>query len=235
MARETSVSTVVIPRRCNGALHSGQGGYSSGVFSSLVAGPTDVSLRRPVPLDTALDVERDGGGARVLDGETVIAEIGAAPELTLDVPRVDLADARTAADRYRGTGLEEFSRCFVCGPDREDAFGVFTAQVGDRRIVASPWTPQARAADADGSALPAHVWAALDCPTYYASYLDGFVPSFLVRMQARLDAPVAAGEEHVVVGWPLETDGRKRHAASAVLGPGGEVLAVAQALLVEPR
>ena len=33
----------------------------------------------------------------------------------------------------------------------------------------------------------------------------------------------------------IETDGRKRHAGSAVLAPGGEALAVAHALLIEPR
>jgi hypothetical protein len=79
------------------------------------------------------------------------------------------------------------------------------------------------------------VWAALDCPTYYASYLDGPKLSFLVRLQVRIDAPVAVGEEHVVLAWPLGVDGRKRHAAAAVLDGDGAVLALARGLLVEPR
>jgi hypothetical protein len=41
-------------------------------------------------------------------------------------------------------------------------------------------------------------------------------------------APVAVGEEHVVIGWPLARDGRKLRAGSAVLGAGGEVLAIAR-------
>jgi hypothetical protein len=38
-----------------------------------------------------------------------------------------------------------------------------------------------------------------------------------------------------VIAWPIEIDGRKRHAGSAVLSRDGEALAVARALLIEPR
>ncbi len=76
----------------------------------------------------------------------------------------------------------------------------------------------------------------LDCPTYFALYADGDLPlSVLARLTARIDAPVTVGEEHVVIGWPIASDGRKQHAGSAVLSADGEVLAVARALLVEPR
>ena len=39
----------------------------------------------------------------------------------------------------------------------------------------------------------------------------------------------------VVIAWPLEVDGRKRRAGSAVLSADGETLAVARALMIEPR
>ena len=84
--------------------------------------------------------------------------------------------------------------------------------------------------------LPEFVWAVLDCPTYFAAYLDEELPlSVLARLTARIDAPVLAGEEHVVLSWPIGVDGRKRHAGCAVLSSDGEALAVAQALLIEPR
>jgi hypothetical protein len=226
---------MLVPQRCNGALHAGQGGYCAGVFAQFVDGPAATNLRRPVPLDTPLDVERSDEGARILAGETVLAEVVAGGELALDVPRVSPEEAREAAAGYRGTGLDEFARCYVCGPEREDAFGVFPARVGDRDVVASPWTPPPWTAGDEGRTRPEHVWAALDCPTYYASYLDGPMLSFLVRLQVRIEAPVAVGEEHVVVAWPLGVDGRKRHAAAAVLDRDGAVLALAQGLLVEPR
>lgn len=226
---------MVIPLRCNGALHSGQGGYCAGVFARLLDVPAAVNLRSPVPLDTPLDVERTAERARVLDGETVVAEVVAGGELALDVPGVSPEEAREAAAGYRGTGLGEFAQCYVCGPEREDALGVFPSRVGDREVVASPWIPAAWTADDDGCTRPEHVWGALDCPTYYASYLDGPQWSFLVRLQVRIDAPVAVGEEHVVVAWPLGVEGRKRQAAAAVLDRDGALLALARGLLVEPR
>jgi hypothetical protein len=39
----------------------------------------------------------------------------------------------------------------------------------------------------------------------------------------------------VIVGWPLKTDGRKHHSASAVLDEHGTTLAVARALWIRLR
>jgi hypothetical protein len=61
------------------------------------------------------------------------------------------------------------------------------------------------------------------------------VPAVLARVVCRVEAPVSAGEEHVVIAWPLESDGRKRHAGSALLSRQGEALAVSRALLIERR
>jgi hypothetical protein len=238
MPPASALSThVVVPRRFNGPRRSGNGGYSSGVFAGLVDGPAEVSLRSPVPLDAPLAVERGDPGLRVLHGDVLVAEVHPAGDLAVgDVPRVDRGEAHLATGGYTGTGLDVFACCYVCGPRRRDSFAVYAGAVGERALVATPWTPPVWAAGPDGAVLPEHVWAALDCPTYFASHLDGeWRLSFLVRMQARLDAPVLPDEEHVVVAWPLGTDRRKRHAASAVLGPAGDVLAVARALLVEAR
>ena len=73
-----------------------------------------------------------------------------------------------------------------------------------------------------GRCCPEFVWAVLDCPTYFAVYTDGELPmSFLGRMATRIDAPVTAGEQHVVIAWPIGVDGRKRHAGAAVLSGEG--------------
>ncbi len=113
---------------------------------------------------------------------------------------------------------------------------MFAGTVSGRELVASPWTPPEWTADEAGRVLPEFVWAVMDCPTYFAVYRDGELPmSFLGRMAARIDAPVASGEEHVVMSWPISVDGRKRLAGAAVVSGGGEVLAVARALMIEPR
>src|SRR4029077_12526965 len=103
-------------------------------------------------------------------------------------------------------------------------------------LVASPWTPPAWTADDDGRVRPEFIWAVMDCPTYFAIYRDGELPmSFLGRMAARIDAAVSAGEEHVVIAWPLEADGRKRQAGAAVLSAGGGGLAGGRGRVLRPR
>jgi hypothetical protein len=207
------------------------------VIAELVEGPAEVRLRSPVPLDATLEVRREDGSVRVHDGETLIAESVTAPELEVDVPEaVSPEEARAARERYRGSTEGLFSNCFVCGPARADALGVFAGTVSGRELVASPWTPPEWTADYAGRVLPEFVWAVMDCPTYFAVYRDGELPlSFLGRMAARIDAPVVAGDEHVVMAWPIAADGRKQHAGAAVVSADGDVLAVARVLMIEPR
>jgi hypothetical protein len=230
--------SLTIPKRFNGPLDSGNGGYSSGAIAGFLGGPAEVTLRRPVPLDRKLAVEPGSHGAfRVLDGEDLIADARPVPDLALDVPAAPTpGQARVAASRYRGLADGMFSRCFVCGRAREDAFGVFAGEVDGRDLVASPWTPPSWTAGPEGYVLPEFVWAVLDCPTYFALYMRGELPmSVLARLTANIAAPVRAGEEQVVIAWPIAAEGRKRHAGSAVVSADGDVLASARALLIEPR
>lgn len=230
-------SSVSIPKRFNGPLDSGNGGYCSGVLAGFVDGPAQVSLRSPVPLETRLDVIAGEESVRMVDGETLIAEAHRAAPLDLEAPvAVALEDARAAMRDYRGLDSGLFCRCFVCGRAREDTLGVFAGKVEGRDVVASTWTPPASTADGQGNVRPEVIWAVLDCPTYFAAHIDDDLSlSFLVRLTARIDAPVVAEREHVVIAWPIESEGRKRRAGSAVMTPEGDTLAVADALLVEPR
>jgi hypothetical protein len=233
-----TAQSVSIAARFNGPLESGQGGYSAGLAAGLVGGAAEVTLRRPVPLDTELAVARgDDGALRMLDGDALVVEARPAPDLDVDVPPAVTPDeARRASAGYRGTDHGPFSRCFVCGLARDDALGVFAGDVEGREVVASPWTPPAWSADGDGNVLPEFVWAVLDCPTFFAAYIGQELPvSVLGRLTARVDGPVRAEDEHVVMAWPLEVDGRKRTAGAALLSAAGEPLAIARALMIEPR
>lgn len=231
--------SVVVSGRFNGPQESGNGGYTGGLLAGRLGGPVEVNLRAPVPLDQPLQVRAgEGGSLRLSHGESVVAEARSLPGLDLAVPEpVGVEEARRAARRYRAPIEGPFSNCFVCGPARgEDCFEVFAGEVEGRELVATPWTPPAWTAGEDGAVRPEFAWAALDCPTYFATHLEGELTiSFLVRQRAQLLAPIAAGEEHVVIAWPIELEGRKRLAGAAVLSAGGETLAVAEALLIEAR
>jgi hypothetical protein len=230
--------SITIQHRFNGPLDNGQGGYSAGMVARFVDGPAEVSLRRPVPLDAPLEIARNADGAvRALAGDALVAEGRPAPGFAIDVPApVSAEDAREATGRYLGEGDGPFSRCFVCGRARDDGFHVFAGEVAGRRMMVSPWTPPDWTADAHGNVRPEFVWATLDCPASFATLLDdGVSMGVLARLTARLDAPVLAGREHIVMGWPLGAEGRKANAGAAVLAADGTVLAAAQALLVTPR
>jgi hypothetical protein len=234
-----TAATIVVPSRFNGPRESGNGGYTSGLLASQLSEPVEVSLRSPVPLDEPLELVTDEEGVlRALHGETLVAEARELPELDLEVPApASIEEARRASQNYRAPADGVFSNCFVCGRARgEDCFEVFAGQVEGRELVATPWTPPAWAAGEDGNVRPELIWAVLDCPTYFATHLEGELTlSMLVRQRGQLLAPVAAEAEHVVIAWPIEAEGRKRLAGAAVLSADGETLAVAEALMIEPR
>jgi hypothetical protein len=217
---------ILIQRRYRGPDDSGNGGYTCGVVGELVGGTAEVTLRVPPPLETPLRVERDGAEVRLLDGQRLVAE-GRPAELELEVPEpLPFAVAAELSAAQPDDPAHPFPGCFVCGPGREpgDALRLRPAPLGDDRV-AAVWVPTEEQAGRREL-----VWAALDCPGAFA--VDpGFERgvSVLGRLAARvLDAP-AAGEQCVVVGWPLGEDGRKRYAGTALFGEAGRLLGLARA------
>ena len=236
---------LIVPYRFRGPAGSGNGGYVCGRIASYVDGPVTVTLRRPPPLATPLAVERDGAGAaRVHDGRTLIAEAASPAALpALEIPGpVSTAEARGAAGRARYFENPLFPDCFVCGISRRpgDGLRIFPGPVSGRALWAAPWTPDPSVTDASGRVRPEVVWAALDCPSGIAAAeaagLGQEAAILLGRMTARLAVLPAPGGEYQVIAWPAGRDGRKLSAGSALLGPGGDVLAVARAVwLTVPR
>lgn len=237
--------TLTVPSRFNGPPASGQGGYSAGALAAHLDGSAAVSLRRPVPLDEALEVRADDGATRVAEtaaarafdaADQLVAEATAAPPLAAwDAQHVSLAAARAATERFVAPADGTFDHCFVCGRARHDGFCIFPGPVAGTDLVAAPWTPPDWAADADGAVRPEFVWAALDCPGYFSLHGGDPIVAFLARQQSRIIAPPRVGVEHVVVGRPLERSGRKGFAATAILDPVGAVLAHSEQLLIVPR
>jgi hypothetical protein len=69
VTRITMSEQVVIGRRFNGPPSSGHGGYSAWIAAQFIDGAAEVSLRRPPPLETPLDVHRGDDGSVELTQE----------------------------------------------------------------------------------------------------------------------------------------------------------------------
>jgi hypothetical protein len=237
--------SLIIPSRFCGPPGSGNGGYVCGRIAGYVNDPVTVTLRRPPPLATPMAVERGGeGSVRIHHGGMLIAEATAAPgPPVLGTPGpVSMAEARTAAGGARYFQDPVFPECFVCGMSRQpgDGLRVFPGPVPGRALWAAPWTPDPSVSGTDGRVRPEVVWAALDCPSGIAAAeaagLSQDTAILLGQMTASLTAPPAPGSQCRVIAWPSGHDGRKLLAGSALLGPGGEVLAAARAVwLTVPR
>jgi len=233
----------ISPRFC-GPSGTGNGGYVCGRIAAYVDGPATVTLRRPPPLDTPMAVEQhDEGQVRVFHDRTLIGEAVPVPgSQTLELAgTVSLAEARAAAGRARYFQDPVFPDCFVCGMNRPpgDGLRIFPGPVAGLGLWAAPWTPDPSVAGANGKVRPEVVWAALDCPSGIAAAEAaglgagdaGWDTAILLgRMTVRLAARPGAGDRCRVIAWPQARDGRKFTAGSALLGPDGDVLAVAATL-----
>ena len=234
----------MIERRFRGPPESANGGYACGVAAGFVEpgdGAVAVSLRTPPPLDHPLEVERDdAAGARVLDGQTLVAEAQRVPAPALELPEpVEFAEAIEAGARCPWGENHPYPMCFTCGPDRHppEALHLLTGPLAGREVIADGWDAHPSLGDEDGIVDPRIVWAALDCPTGNGSFFfqPPAGPPLLARLTARLLAPVRAGERYVVMGWPLAYEGRKHWGGSALFDSDGEAVAVAEGLWIELR
>ena len=215
---------MIIPPRYNGPPDSANGGYACGLMSEALGGGFEVTLLRPPPLGVDLDLV----GHELRQGDVLIAEARRAPPFALDVPApVSVEEAEEASKRYPGFQHHAYPTCFSCGPERDDGLRIFPGPVAGREgLVAAPWTP--------AEVRPEIIWAALDCPSGWA--VDEFQREgvMLGRMAAGIRELPTVGERHIVVGWPVGEEGRKRHAGSALYSPAGDVLAIARSTWIVP-
>ena len=224
--------TVRIAERFHGPPRSGNGGYVCGLAASFINGPAEVTLRAPPPLETPLQVLREGGDISLRDGETEIAHARSASPNVTPPQAPTLADAERGAKAYPGHKEHFFPTCFTCGPAHAQGLHVFTGPVREG-LVAAPWTPGADLAADDGLVDEIFMWAALDCPSYWALPQAGEFRAVLGRLTAEILKRPRPGETTIAGAWPLGADGRKHRAGSALYDANGALLARAEALWIE--
>jgi len=226
------MSTIRIERRFRGPPETGNGGYVAGLVAAALGGSEcTVTLKSPPPIDEDLTLTTEDSSASLMWDDSVV--VTATSELVeIDVPPPpSLADARDAEPRFTRHSHHIFPGCFVCGPDREngDDMRIFPGQMHDKaHRVAAVWTPDETLADENGLVRPEFLWAALDCPGYFAAEAKAGL-ALLGRMSAALHRRARAGEPLVVTGWPIETHGRKHLVGSALHDADGELVAAAKA------
>jgi hypothetical protein len=246
---EASMPSVVIEARFCGPPRSANGGYVCGLLAAHIDGDAETTLLAPPPLGQRLDIVA-GDDKVELRNETKIFAVGRRARVDIpEIPIVDFSEAQDAVGRSPyATERHPLPTCFVCGPERADGDGLriiprpLPLRPGCKSgTLAAPWVPYSNLADEDGAVASAFVWAALDCPTGFASVgarhlgMSGAETILLGRMSAHIDRRPNPGDRCIIVAWPTGRDGRKLFASSALLSSGGQLLAVAHAtwLLVD--
>lgn len=232
----SKVEEIDVARRFHGPPTMGHGGYVAGLFASRTDGPVQVTLRRPTPLDAPLRIVRlDDGHMELRDaGDELIAE-SQPTSFELEVPTVPSMDEARAAEagspsHREGRGIH--GQCLGCG-NRPVGEGmrVFAGpiEVDGRNLVAATWLPADETRQPDGTVGTDWVLAALDCPGAFAFIVDDNRAGLLGRIQYEQLHPVDADAEHIVIGWQIREDGRKKFAGTAAVAADGTVLAKALA------
>ena len=229
---------LMIARRFRGPPESGNGGYTCGMLAAAAPKPGEVRLMWPPPLDRPLEIRDEPAESRllVMDGEATVAS--AVPKtFELAVPPAPPYGAALAAVKnYEGFRQHTYPGCFVCGPERArgDGMRIFASPIPGRELCAAAWLPDSSLAGPDGKVLPEFMWAALDCPGFFASGAAAR-GVLLGQYAARIDRCVHVSEACVVIGWALGHEGRKHYTGTAVFDGAGELCGRAIATWIEPR
>lgn len=227
------MAKISIAQQFRGPPNSGNGGYVCGVIARDIEGPATSVLRARVPLDIDLDLRREDGVMQLTDGQGAMvgtATPGDRALLPTPPEPPSMRDARAAGERYLGLDRPIHPTCFTCGPERceGDGLRVFPGQIEGAAAghVACVWTPHMDFADPRGLVPTEVVWAALDCPGFFAWVAKaGRHGALLGTMTGEVMRRPRASHEYIVMAWPLERQGRKETAGVALFAMNGELLA----------
>lgn len=208
-------------------------------------------LRKPPPLDVALDVTladavdavdavnntagEAPGSATATQGGVLVAVAKPAAAEVGQVEQVTAEQARAAEAAFAGLTSHPFPTCFSCGTAREpgDGLRIFPGRVDDdaegRVRVAATWTPDESLGEnpREGEATLPVAWAALDCVGGWAGDLTERL-MVLGSMTAHVHTLPRIGEQYVLVGGARGSEGRRTHTASTLYDASGRAVASAE-------
>jgi hypothetical protein len=198
----------------------------------------DVTIRRPIPMETELAIHELGDHVVVKHQEELIAE--AAPLIfSAHIPHehIDFEQANRSAAGSPAFHNHPFPTCFTCGPDRAEGDGlrIFPGkwQGSAREYFVAPWAPHPDLADNSGHVREEIIWAAMDCPTGFAAGFPWAGTLVTGRLGARLVAPVRVGEKCILLSWATGLEGRKHFAECVLFGEDGSLRAESRATWIK--
>ncbi len=220
--------SLTIPARFNGPPNSGNGGYSCGALAGYIDGPARVRLHVPPPLDRELAVvSTEDGKLELRDGDILVGSASSC-ELDMEIPEPPtLEQATKASEGFLCFHEHVFDTCFVCGPGRpaHDGLELFPGPVDDWQLLACSWQPREDLLDDEGYIRPEILWSALDCPGYFAAMGENIRHAVLGELDANIISRVKGTQPLVVFAWPIEEDGRKLYAGTAIARTDGSLVA----------
>ena len=231
----TASETLTIGPEFFGFEGIGHGGYTSGLLAEHLPGSLEVKILQPPPLDTPMQLSTEDGQLTLTHADLVIAR-ARRKALSMGVPPApSLALAGQSMAFNRDLVEHPSPTCMTCGPQRDLGQGlrVFVGPSDDGELVAGSWVPHPNFADAEGNVRTPFVWAALDCPTYWAIRAGYGQQGRMVtgRLTVQTIAPVPTGSPCIVLGWPDQRKGGRLFVSgAAIVTPEGEPLAVAEAV-----
>ena len=230
-----SAGSIVIASRFNGPPDSANGGYACGLIAVATDASVGVRLHRPPPLEGPLLVEPTGPGRWQVRDQAEVVATAVETDVRLELPEPpDYLQALDLSKHYVGFEAHSFPTCFVCGPERRagDGLRIFAGALASGSGVAAPWLPHPSLGDAAGKVRPEFVWAALDCPGYFA-LSAGNRPAVLGELAVHIDRLPPVEKPCVVMGWLMESSGRKYRAGTALYDEDGGALARGIATWIE--
>jgi len=242
------MNELVVENRFRGPPQSGNGGYVGGLFSKIIdasgKGNVEVTLRSPIPLDHALQVNSfEDGTATVTNGDTLIAQIKPI-EWEMEVPTPPDWQAVTAVAEKSlafGSNLNDLLPgrqgfhpiCFCCGAEHDTGLQVHVARVGDQ--VAAVWNTRQSWGAEDGLLPIEFLWTAMDCPGQFAYLEQGIKTGMLGRITAAVNKRPKAGESLLVTAWTIVVEGKKHFAGAAIFDKDGTLCCKARTVWIGRR
>lgn len=207
------------------------------MLASLLPGPCECTLRKPIPLERDLETEVSEQSARLLDGtELIIEAVRSKIEIATQATAA-FDEAERAAARSPAFAEHPFPTCFTCGPQRApgDGLRIFPGRLlnDSDSVFAAPWIPDPSLASGGVVVRSEFVWAAMDCPTGFAAGFPWRGTLVTGRLAVEQVSPVYPRQQYVVLSWPTGNEGRKFHAGAALYGPTGELCAKARATWIK--